>query len=90
MKITYYGHSCFSAEINGKQVLFDPFVTGNPLAKDIVDVNTIQADYILVSHGHSDHILDAEAIARRTSAKIVCSWEVYEWFGKRDWRTATL
>lgn len=83
MKITYYGHSCFGAELNGKHVLFDPFVTGNPLAKDIVDINTIPADYILVSHGHADHIWDAEAIARRTGAKIVCSWEIYEWFGKK-------
>ena len=83
MKITYYGHSCFSAEVNGKHILFDPFVTGNPLAKDIVDISTIPADYILVSHGHSDHIWDAEAIARRTGAKIVCSWEIYEWFGKK-------
>jgi L-ascorbate metabolism protein UlaG (beta-lactamase superfamily) len=83
MKITYYGHSCFGAELNGKHILFDPFVTGNPLAKDIVDINTIPADYILVSHGHADHIWDAEAIARRTGAKIVCSWEIYEWFGKK-------
>lgn len=83
MKITYYGHSCFGAELNGKHLLFDPFVTGNPLAKDIVDINTIPADYILVSHGHADHIWDAEAIARRTGAKIVCCWEIYEWFGKK-------
>jgi L-ascorbate metabolism protein UlaG (beta-lactamase superfamily) len=83
MKITYYGHSCFGAELNGKHLLFDPFVSGNALAKDIVDINTIPADYILVSHGHADHIWDAEAIARRTGAKIVCSWEIYEWFGKK-------
>lgn len=83
MKITYYGHSCFGVEVNGKHLLFDPFVTGNPIAKDIIDINTIKADYILVSHGHADHILDAEAIAKRTGAKIICSWEIYEWFGKK-------
>ena len=56
MDFTYYGHSCFSVSLNGKTVLFDPFVTGNELANNIVDVDTIPADYILVSHGHGDHI----------------------------------
>ena len=63
MKITYYGHSCFAAQIDNKTLLFDPFITGNELAKSI-DVNKIPDDYILVSHGHSDHMGDAAAIAR--------------------------
>ena len=62
MKITYYGHSCFLVETNGKKLLFDPFISFNELAKDI-DINSIEADYILQSHGHADHIADCVAIA---------------------------
>ena len=61
MKITYYGHACFSVVAGGKHVLFDPFITGNELAKDI-DINTIPADYIFVSHGHFDHMQDVVVI----------------------------
>ncbi len=82
MNITYYGHSCFGIEVNGKHLLFDPFITPNELAKNI-DVNTIKADYILISHGHEDHIADASVIARRTGAKLICSWEVNVWLAKQ-------
>jgi L-ascorbate metabolism protein UlaG (beta-lactamase superfamily) len=58
MKVTYYGHSCFSVEVNGKKLLFDPFISPNELAKHI-DVNTVAADYILISHGHEDHLADS-------------------------------
>jgi L-ascorbate metabolism protein UlaG (beta-lactamase superfamily) len=78
MNITYYGHSCFGVEIAGKHLLFDPFITPNELASNI-DVGKIKADYILISHGHQDHIADAEAIAKRTKAKVICSWEIYVW-----------
>ena len=81
MKITYYGHSCFSVEVNGKHLLFDPFITPNELAKSI-DIDTIKADYILVSHGHADHIANAVAIAKRTGAKVICAYEIYVWFEK--------
>ena len=82
MKVTYYGHSCFLVETNGKKLLFDPFISFNELAKDI-DVNSIEADYILQSHGHTDHIADTVAIAKRTGAKVVCSWEIHEWLKKQ-------
>ncbi|MGC4059249.1 MAG: MBL fold metallo-hydrolase [Chitinophagaceae bacterium] len=55
MKFTYWGHATFSVVVGGTKLLFDPFVTPNPLAKDI-DIKTIGADYILISHGHGDHI----------------------------------
>ena len=67
MEFTYYGHSCFSVTVNKKKLLFDPFITGNELAKDI-DINSIEADYILLSHGHFDHTADVESIATRTGA----------------------
>lgn len=82
MKFSYYGHSCFSANICGKNLLFDPFITGNELAKHI-DINTIKADYILLSHGHIDHVADAEAIAKRTGATIIASYEVASWFAAK-------
>ncbi|NOW97854.1 metal-dependent hydrolase [Mucilaginibacter sp. SG564] len=82
MKITYYGHSSFSVFAGGKHILFDPFITGNELAKDI-DIDTIPADYIFVSHGHFDHIQDVVAIANRTGATVVGIWELYSYFGKQ-------
>ncbi|MFY7964491.1 MAG: metal-dependent hydrolase [Chitinophagaceae bacterium] len=82
MKITYYGHSCFLVETGGKKLLFDPFISFNELAKDI-DINSIEADYILQSHGHTDHIADTVAIAKRTNAKVICNWEIHEWLNKQ-------
>jgi L-ascorbate metabolism protein UlaG (beta-lactamase superfamily) len=82
MKITYYGHSCFSLEINGKHLLFDPFISPNEFAKDI-DVNAIKADYILISHGHEDHISDAVSIAKRTGATVISNWEIVQWLQKQ-------
>lgn len=79
MQLTYYGHSCFNVEINNKNLLFDPFITANELAKDI-DINNIQAHYILLSHAHSDHVADAEAIAKRTGACIISNYEIAMWY----------
>ncbi|MET0464998.1 MAG: metal-dependent hydrolase [Chitinophagaceae bacterium] len=82
MQLSYFGHSCFSVKAGGKTILFDPFITGNELAKDI-DINSIEADYIFVSHGHFDHILDVVAIAKRTGALVLGVWEVYDYFTKQ-------
>ncbi|MDQ3108310.1 MAG: metal-dependent hydrolase [Bacteroidota bacterium] len=82
MKITSYGHSCFGVEIKGKHLLFDPFISPNELAAHI-DINTIQADYILQSHGHSDHIADTVAIASRTGAVVIGAFEITEWLKKK-------
>jgi len=82
MKITYYGHSCFGIEVCGKHLLFDPFVTANPLASGI-NVEQIPADYILVSHGHFDHIADCVAIAKRTGATVISTYEIHEWLQKQ-------
>lgn len=79
MNLTYYGHSCFAVSISGKNILFDPFISGNKLAAGI-NLDEIPADYIFISHGHFDHIMDAEVIARRTGATLVCGWEIYNWF----------
>ncbi|MBS1608566.1 MAG: metal-dependent hydrolase [Bacteroidetes bacterium] len=82
MQLTYYGHSCFAVNTGIKTILFDPFITYNELAKHI-KVSDIQADYILQSHGHEDHIADCITIAKTTNAKIVCSWEIHAWLNKQ-------
>ncbi len=78
MKITYYGHSCFSVLVNGKNLLFDPFITPNKLASHI-DVDQIKADYIFVSHGHEDHIVDTVRIAANNGSVVVSNWEIINW-----------
>jgi L-ascorbate metabolism protein UlaG (beta-lactamase superfamily) len=82
MKITYYGHSCFGVEINGKHIVFDPFITPNPLAKHI-DIEKLPCDYILISHGHEDHIADAIALAKRSGAVVVSNYEIVTWLSKQ-------
>jgi len=79
MNLTYYGHACFGVNVGGKNLLFDPFIRYNELAKNI-DINTVPADYILISHGHEDHVADAIEIAGRTGATIVSNYEVVSWF----------
>ena len=82
MKFTYYGHACFAVEAGGKTLLFDPFITPNPLAEKI-DANKIAADFILISHGHGDHVADVVAIAQRTGATVIAPFEVGSWFEKK-------
>ncbi len=82
MKITYYGHACFSVGIAGKTLLFDPFISPNPLARGI-KLDTLKADYILLSHGHEDHVADVEAIGRRTEAMVISNFELANWLGRR-------
>jgi L-ascorbate metabolism protein UlaG (beta-lactamase superfamily) len=79
MKFTYYGHACFAVEAGGKTLLFDPFITPNPLA-DKIDLKKIPADFILISHGHSDHVADVVEIAKRTGATVIAPFEVGSWF----------
>ena len=83
MKITYYGHSCFLIETKGKQLLLDPFISGNELAKNI-DVNAINVDYMLVSHGHVDHVADVEKIGKNCGASLISNWEIVTYYEKKD------
>ena len=82
MKFTYYGHSSFQVEISGNKILFDPFISYNDFAKHI-NIGSLKPDYILLSHGHSDHIADCIAIAQNSGAKVICSWEIHEWLNHR-------
>jgi len=75
MKITFYGHACLGIQIKDIHILVDPFITGNEKASEI-DIDTLRADYILLTHAHQDHTLDVEAIAKRTGAVIVSNYEI--------------
>lgn len=77
MEFTYYGHACFAVTINNCRLLFDPFITHNPLeAAKKIKVDSIEADYILLSHGHMDHCADLMPIARRTGALVITNAEL--------------
>lgn len=79
MKITFYGHACFGVETDNVSLLIDPFISPNERAKNI-SINKIKADYILLSHGHEDHVADALAIAKNNDAIIVSNFEIVSWF----------
>lgn len=79
MQVTHYGHASFRIEVDGKGLVFDPFITPNELASG-VDLSQIQADYVLLSHGHVDHVADAEAITRQNDATIISNFEIVSWF----------
>jgi len=87
MKITYAGHACFLLETKGINILIDPFISGNELitaqSNPAIKPENIAADYILLTHGHEDHVADAETIAKRTGAKIVSNYEIVSWYGTK-------
>ena len=76
-QITWHGHAALGIATGGKHLLIDPFFTGNPAAA--AQPGTLAADYILISHGHGDHIGDAIDIARRTGAMIISNFEICSW-----------
>lgn len=86
MKLTYFGHSCFQIEVNGKNLLFDPFITPNELAKE-VDVNAIIPDYILCSHAHQDHTADVALFAAKKQATVIGIWELAAYYQKMGLKT---
>jgi L-ascorbate metabolism protein UlaG (beta-lactamase superfamily) len=82
LAITWLGHSSFIVRTPGdKTILFDPWYTGNPSFPE--RARPTKADLILVSHGHSDHITDAAAMAKQTGATVVGIWEVAQWLGTK-------
>jgi len=82
MKITFYGHASFEIETGGKKLLFDPFISPNPLAKNI-DVSSLKPDYILLSHGHGDHMADLESIQKNSGAQVICIADIAGWLNNK-------
>ena len=80
MKITFYGQSTLAIKVGDVDLLVDPFITGNDLAKDKVDIKDLKADYILLTHAHQDHTLDVEAIAKNTGATIISNYEIANYY----------
>ena len=80
-RVRWLGHACLLIESDGRNLLIDPFLTNNPAAAAKAD--EVPADFILVSHGHGDHVGDAVAIARRTGATAVANYEISEWLKKQ-------
>lgn len=82
MKITYLGHAALAIEEGDVNILVDPFISPNELAKDI-DINSLKADYIMITHAHEDHIADVEAIVKNTGAKIISNYEIVSYYGAK-------
>src|SRR5918994_802986 len=80
-QIIWLGHNCWSIETAGKTVLLDPFLNDSPTAP--LKADAVKADYILLSHGHFDHVGDTIAIAKRTGAPVIANFEVTEWLMKK-------
>jgi L-ascorbate metabolism protein UlaG (beta-lactamase superfamily) len=81
IKITWFGHASLGLEFGGFKLLIDPYFTGNPAATKTAE--DVMADYILVTHGHFDHVGDAVAIAQRTGALVISNFEITEWMEKQ-------
>ncbi|MBK9734981.1 MAG: metal-dependent hydrolase [Saprospiraceae bacterium] len=79
MKLTYLGQSAFHLEFNGFYLVFDPMITPNKLASNI-NLEDITSDYILLSHGHNDHVADAYKLAKQNKSKIISNYEIVNWY----------
>lgn len=84
-RLTYFGHGTFGLHIEDLQILVDPFFSGNPATKTRAE--DLNPDYILITHGHGDHIGDAEQIASRTGAKAIANAEIAKWLAARGVET---
>ena len=80
-KLTWYGHATLGLETGGYKLIIDPFFSGNPAAS--VSPDAVEADFILVSHGHGDHVGDTIPIAKRTGATVISNFEIASWFEEK-------
>lgn len=78
VKLTWYGHATLGLEVDGQNVLVDPFLAGNPAAS--TGPESLEPEWILISHGHDDHVADAIEIAKRSGAKVISNDEIANWF----------
>src|SRR5947209_13367247 len=85
MKVTFLGHSAFWIESNQTRILIDPFLSGNPKAS--AKPEQFDPDYIFLTHGHSDHLGDSPAIAQRTGATVVTTFELATYLGANGAKT---
>lgn len=83
MKITYIGHAAFRIETGKAVILIDPFITGNPAAKESVAEASKGVTHLLLTHGHSDHIGDSLEILKATGATLVANFEICNYLGAK-------
>lgn len=81
ISLTFHGHSALSLDVYGTKLLIDPFLTGNPLAK--TKATDLHPDYILLTHGHGDHVGDTLSIAKRSQATVIANFEIVSWVEKQ-------
>jgi L-ascorbate metabolism protein UlaG (beta-lactamase superfamily) len=77
VKITWHSHSTYTLDIDGTKLVIDPFLDDNPTAK--VKAADLAADFVLLTHGHGDHVADALPIATRTGAQVIANFEIANW-----------
>ncbi|NJC98264.1 MAG: metal-dependent hydrolase [Anaerolineales bacterium] len=80
-RLTWYGHATLGLETGGYKLIVDPYFSGNPAAS--TSPEAVEADYILISHGHGDHVGDGVAIAKRTGATVISNDEIANWFARQ-------
>jgi L-ascorbate metabolism protein UlaG (beta-lactamase superfamily) len=79
--VTWLGHNCWHIDTGDAKILLDPFLSGSPTAP--VKADAVEADVILLSHGHGDHVGDTVEIAKRTGAAVITNFEIGEWLKKK-------
>ena len=84
-KLTWFGHAALGLETGGYHLLVDPYLSNNPAAS--ARAEDLPADFILVTHGHGDHIGDTVAIAKRTGALVIANAEICNWLGRQGVKT---
>jgi L-ascorbate metabolism protein UlaG (beta-lactamase superfamily) len=85
LKITWFGHAALGLETGGYRLLVDPFLSGNPAAK--TSPESVSADFVLITHGHGDHVGDAVQIAKRSNALVISNFEICNWIAKQGVKT---
>ncbi|MEJ2708703.1 MAG: metal-dependent hydrolase [Anaerolineales bacterium] len=81
VKVTWHGHAALTLDVDGTILLVDPYLSENPAAE--TGPENVKADYILISHGHGDHVGDAVEIAKRTGAMVISNFEIATWMGDK-------
>jgi L-ascorbate metabolism protein UlaG (beta-lactamase superfamily) len=83
VSVTWHGHATLSMNVNGQEIVIDPYFTGNPVAKK--KANQVKADYVLITHGHGDHVCDALEIAKHNQSLVIANFEICNWISAQGY-----
>lgn len=84
MKITFLGHAALLIETESHRLVVDPFITGNDLARDKINLEDLRPDFLLLTHAHQDHVLDVEALAMPGGAQIISNFEIVSYYQNKN------